>query len=130
MAVLKKKNETFDNYVLDVSYAELMAIKAAGESAGDPIADELAKSIGWYLSNIVPPPGVEEHPSKAAKDDPEVDELLPDGGETEEVPVPPGGGEGPVEIEDEKIKADPGPGGDDVSIEDEAEEILPAPAGL
>lgn len=131
MAILKKKNDTFDVYQLELSYTELMAIQAAGESAGDPVADELSKAISWYLSNLVAPPGVDEHPSKAAKDDPEVDALLPDGAEVEVVP---GGGGGDLPAGGPRgVEGPPGAGapegraGPEVAVDDEAEEMLPAP---
>lgn len=124
MAILTKRKNTFDVYELELSYTELMAIQAMGETSGDPVTDELSKSIQWYLSSIVPPPGVDEHPSKASKDDPEIDELLPDGAEVEA--TPPGAGADMLPAP----HVDSVPPGDDeeITVEKETERLLPAPA--
>jgi hypothetical protein len=89
--ILKKKGETFDVYSLEVSYKELQAIQAACSECGDPIGDEVARGLDWYFANIVPPPGMEEHPSKAKT----ADELLPDaGGDGDAGPIDGGGAPG------------------------------------
>lgn len=123
-----KKTDGYDSYKADLSYMELMAIADACRQAGEPIADEVAKSIEWQFAHETPPPGVDEHPSKAAKEDPEIDALLPDGGAAEIEVTPPSAGGDML----------PQPGGDDlppaggeeekISVEDESEKMLPAPA--
>ncbi len=122
---LKKKANSYDSYTADLSYAELMSLASAAEQSGDPIADESARAIQWFFAHEVAPPGVDEHPAKAAKEDPEIDELLPDGAEVEVAPPDAGGDMLP------QPPADGGrPKGEDekISIADETEEILPAPS--
>jgi len=124
---LKKKANSYDSYTAELSYAELMALQAAGEQAGDPIADEAAKAISWFFSHEVPPPGVDEHPSKAAKEDPEIDDLLPDGAEVEV--TPPSAGNDMLPVAPTRPAAPNGTPSEEeeVSVADETEELLPAP---
>src|SRR4051812_22760630 len=72
-----KKTDGYDSYKADLSYLELMAIKAACQNAGDPVADEIAKSLEWHFAHETPPPGLDEHPAKSAEEaNPEADALL------------------------------------------------------
>lgn len=127
--IIKKRSGTFDVYNCELSYAELMALREAGQQAGDPIADECSKAIDWYFAHEVAPPGVDEHPSKAAKDDPEIDALLPDDAKPEVIP-PGGGGEGPAASDEGatalgEFPADPGEGDDEEVEVDEVDALLP-----
>lgn len=134
-----KKTEGYDSYRADVSYAELMAIAAMGQTAGDPICDEISKSIEWHFAHEVPPPGMDEHPSKAAEKTGEpADELLASPPDSEVVPVPDDaaadGANTETEITQTKITPDVG-GGETAETEtiatatlppgDEADRLLP-----
>lgn len=74
-----KKSDGYDDYKVEMSFKELMAFKAAGQSCGDPIGDECAKAISWFFSSgDVPPPGVSKDDEKELKEfGEEVDEILP-----------------------------------------------------
>ncbi len=117
-----------------MSYAELMALQAAGQGAGDAIADEASKAISWYFAHEVPPPGVDEHPAKAAEGDGNADDLLPapEGGDA--MLVPERGGETPAapaqDDMDPALGIDPTTPPDaevktEVTVDDEAETLLP-----
>lgn len=133
--VIKKKSGTFDVYTCELSFKELQAFQAAGRESGDPVADEASKAIEWYFANEVPPPGVDEHPSKAAKEkSDEADKLLasgeipegpanevPEGGVPEAPEAPEAAPSAPEGVEPAGGEAADGEG----NVEDEAEKILP-----
>lgn len=57
---LEKVKNTFNDYKLEISYGQLMAIKASLEQLqGDVQADELLAEMDWYLNNV-PGPGQSE----------------------------------------------------------------------
>lgn len=147
--VVKKRSGTFDVYQVEMSFKELMAVKETGRGSGDPIADEISKGIDWYFANEVAPPGVDEHPSKAAEKNAEAgagggngsggadalgaeaDDILPavepEGGEPGGGPAGEPAGPGPENGQDDLEDLPPGgkPPSPEPSVEDEAEEFLP-----
>jgi hypothetical protein len=57
---ISKKSNTYDDYVLDVSFTELSAILGGLESDHTgPVADEVYSAIRWYVERL-PEPGSEE----------------------------------------------------------------------
>ena len=114
---ITKVNGSFNEYKLEISYAELLAIRdALARSHAGPVGDELYSGIVWYIDKL-PPPGVEEEdeeeegakaPAKKHSKEPGSLEL-PDPDDSE------GGSE------DGSEGAEPTPGSDDDSSgEDEA----------
>lgn len=54
---ISKKNDSYDTYNVKLSKAELDAIATAlKKNHSDPVADEMNRSIEWYLSEL-PGPG-------------------------------------------------------------------------
>ena len=65
---IKKVNNTFNDYSVELSWGQLNAIFAALEKDhADPLADELFAELGWYLENV-PGPGEDEDAYKEAKE--------------------------------------------------------------
>jgi hypothetical protein len=76
---IKKVNQTFNTYSVELSWGQLNAIYRALEpDHADPLADELFAELGWYLQNV-PGPGEDEEEYKEAKDAEK--EALAGGGE-------------------------------------------------
>jgi hypothetical protein len=60
-----KLSGSFDMYRVELSYAELVALQAACAKAGEPVADDMAKAVEWYLENELPGPGESDSPGDA-----------------------------------------------------------------
>lgn len=61
---IKKKKQTFNTYVCEISFGQLVAIKnAMAKEHSDPLADELYSELTWYLDNV-PGPGESEEDIK------------------------------------------------------------------
>jgi len=123
---IKKLKDTYNDYQLELSYGQILAIRnALGEQHADPVSDELFAELGWYLDNI-PGPGEDEEDLKKEEEaaasgmaspeaegqplGPNADDLLPMPGEEgggppvpgEEGPEEPAGGEPEPEPEREE----------------------------
>jgi hypothetical protein len=140
---LKKLKDTYNDYQMEISYGQLMAIKnALATDHSEVLSDELYSEINWYLQNV-PGPGEseEEFDSKndgglqgaPGKEEGGADDLLPapNAPGEEAGPEPSGGGEDDLPPGRNLY---PGEGGDgegapDHSPEggDEADQHLPAP---
>ncbi len=111
---IKKAPDSYDDYKVEMSFKELMALKEAGRNAGDPVADECSRAIEWFFSEgEVPPPGTDGDSDKEpkAKEEPdEADALLAKA--TSELPV-----DAPAKVEVSDVE--------DAEVEGEAEELLP-----
>jgi hypothetical protein len=57
--VIKKKNETFNLYTLEVSFGELKCLYDLSCQASGAMVDELRQNFSWYFKRL-PPPGAEE----------------------------------------------------------------------
>jgi len=67
---IKKKDGSFNEYALDISYGELVAIEnALADNHSGPVADELFAGLKWYLDGNVEKPGEEEEDKAEAKED-------------------------------------------------------------
>lgn len=124
---LNKIKDTYNDYKLEVSWGQLEALKnALADTTPDPVVDELAAELEWYMNNV-PGPGVDEEEYKAQEE--QANSALPDAGDEDDgspIPMPPDeepietiAGEGPVEE----------PGGGPEEIDLEAEETEPLPGG-
>lgn len=144
---ISKVNGSFNEYKLELSYNELVAIRdALSKHHAGPIADELYSGVLWYLDKL-PPPGVEEEdedddekspakkhskePSEVGLPDPDEDEQ---GGEEESEEgggAPEDQGEqepeepGEEEFDDEPKEDKSGLAGDETGDEYDSEEGLP-----
>jgi hypothetical protein len=57
---IKKKSSTFDTYVAELSYGELMAMRdSLAKSHTGPVADDLYQGVQWHLEKL-PKPGEDE----------------------------------------------------------------------
>jgi hypothetical protein len=100
--LIKKKANSFNDYVCEFSWTQLEAIKnALAHDHADVVSDELYAGISWFFSNL-PGPGESEEDIKKAEEaedsglaSPEAeggplkrsaDDLLPMPGEGEEGP--------------------------------------------
>jgi hypothetical protein len=131
---IKKLKGTYNDYSLELSYGQIMAIRnALGQEHADPVSDELYMELGWYLDNI-PGPGEDEEDLKKAEEaadsgldspeaenrpeKPNADDLLPMPSDEPHVP----GENGP---EGENLNEPAGP--EDEESPSEADRRLPPP---
>ncbi len=78
---IKKVKNSFNDYSVEMSWGQLMAIHAALEAShADPIADETFAELSWYLENV-PGPGEDEEEIKAAKEAEQQQAAGGDGGD-------------------------------------------------
>jgi len=57
---IKKKADTYNTYVLEISWAQLQAFRQALENDhADPVRDETMAELAWYMDHV-PGPGVDE----------------------------------------------------------------------
>lgn len=112
---IKKVKGTYNDYSLEMSFGQLLAIKnALGADHADPVADELYAELDWYLTNI-PGPGEDEEDIKKAEEAEDSGLASPDAA----LPEPPGAEE---EEEEEKLLPPEEP-----EPESEADRRLPPP---
>lgn len=130
---IKKLKDTFNDYNLELSYGQLLAIQnALGAEHADPVADELFAELEWYLGNIPGPGESEEDLKKAeeaaesgmASEEAEGQPLKPHLGKADELmpePEEEGAGAPPPGPQEEPAREEPAPG------EEPADQHLPPP---
>ena len=65
---IKKIDDTFNDYKVEISYGQLVAIRNALEKDhSDPLSDEIYAEVNFYLNNV-PGPGESTEEFKAEKD--------------------------------------------------------------
>ena len=75
---IKKVNNTYNVYSMELSWTELEALQARLEKDhSGPAADDLYQTIDWYLKNNLPQPG---------EDDKKKDDEAPAAGEVDKIP--------------------------------------------
>lgn len=85
---IKKQNDTYDTYQVEISMGQLLNIRDALRSAhANPVADEMLKEIDWYLAEI-PGPGETKDDMDAAKNGAEVQPGIEDVDIDVELPAP------------------------------------------
>lgn len=100
---IKKKGDSFDTYLLEISFTEMAAILTALEADHTgPVGDEVFAALKWYVSRL-PEPGSEETKLKHPEAD-EKEEVITD------IPEP-----GDEEVKEESLKKE--------SIEDEFKKL-------
>jgi len=113
---LKKIPDTYNDYRLEVSWGQIEALKnALSDATPDPVTDELAAELDWYMMNV-PGPGQDEEEFKAETEGESSD--LPDAPEEDNdspIPMPPG--EKPVD----SIAGEGPPGGEEIDLESDEE---------
>lgn len=97
MAKISKSEKDFNIYRLECSFGELTTIQKNLAEKPEPVADDLAAAIDWYLENEVPPPGVSKEDFKAKR---EAGELPREIGGEEGAPGEGGEEGGPAQHED------------------------------
>ena len=68
MAKISKSASDFNIYRIECSFGELTKIAELLKGQPDPVADDLAAAIDWYLENEVPPPGMDKEEFKKGRE--------------------------------------------------------------
>lgn len=109
---IKKIKATYNDYDVELSFGQLLAIKnALATDHSDPLSDELYAELEWYLSNI-PGPGESEEDLKKAEEAGESGLGTETGEESPLEPKLAGGADEFLPAPDEDMGGESGPEGD------------------
>lgn len=129
---IKKQNNTYNTYSVEISWGQLMGIKDALENDhADPVKDEMYQEISWYMENVAGP-GEDEDEFKANKDaekeaETEEGEVQDTSSVGEEVSISSGpDAKGSVSTFDNIDDLDRAGSYEETAVDTEADELLPA----